>query len=81
MLLSFFWPTYSILTHHLFLSRARLVLVLVLLGRRRWPARLQHLFEHLVADTAYCVVLRDGNVSQLVVVTQVGSVGVPMLVG
>jgi len=71
---------FSIHTHHAFLQRIRLVLVLVLLGRRWRAAGLQHFLEHLIANTTHGVVLCDGNVSQLVVMAQVGGIGVPVLV-
>ena len=78
---SSFETCFAIHTHHvIFLSGAHLILVLVLLGRRWRAARLQHLLEHLVADTTHGVVLCDGNVSQLIVMAQMGGVGVPVLV-
>lgn len=77
----FFRPALSIHAHRAFLQRACLVLVLVFLGRRWRAARLQHLLEHLITDTTHRVVLCDGNVSQLVVMAQMGGISVPMLVG
>ena len=46
-------------------------LSLALLGRRL-PARLHHLHKKVVPYPPYGLVLRDGNVRQVVVVTEVG---------